>query len=159
MSLGFYLMEVEIQPQFVTPWWSVDFKTCRPDAPIEAVLSKSELTLESKWRRWGALLVRDRGSVVKASCFRSVIVVRAGGSVVELPDVAGALIGSFRTNEDLWHVFHHRAPERAAREANERPAPRSGAPSPVERRATAPADKAPENRSDPGETDIFSGLS
>jgi hypothetical protein len=158
MSLGFYLLEVDIVPQWVTPWWSVDFKTCRKDAPIEAVLSKQELTLESKWRRWGALLVRDRGAVARAQHHRSVIVVRSTGVACELPDVAGSLIGSFRTQSDLWHVFHQRAAPAGERERADR-SPGSGAPSPAEYGTKERTAKDQGTWPAPEDDDIFGGLS
>lgn len=176
MSSSFFLLEVEIDVHFATNWWRIDFKTCRPDAPIEGIIHKSSLGEDGKWHRWAVLLVRDRGAVINANCDRAVLVVRSLGGITELPNSAGALIGSFHAQDHLWHVFHALSAEQVARRLG-RPSPRSGGQSPrsetrapvapsttgssrtpgADRSAAAPS--SARNQTDESEPDLFGGLS
>lgn len=162
MSLDFYVVQVPIHINWATEWWTVDYMTCRKDAPIEGVIKRADW---SSANAHAVVLVRDQGQPNKAKHTQSLVIVRSRLSAWDtqpIPDCAGPMKGSFVMEGHLWLVFlarpqaqpqQLRPPQPPDKKA---PAPSSQSPSESGRKggATAPSSQQPS-----GVDDLFGSLS
>lgn len=90
-------------------WYVHEFYVHHPNARLEGVERREERDPRGQLsREWGALMVHDRGYVGrKAEHLRWVGVIRRINAITPLPDWAGRLLGTFKTNygKFTWLVF------------------------------------------------------
>lgn len=108
MSLGMFVWEAEFslpdEYHLVHEYFCHD-----PRAKVEGVVRKQDRRSDgSLEREFGALLIRDRGSVGSKPKYRKyVTVVRRVGQLTPIPESCGELLGSFSTANGFhtWLVF------------------------------------------------------
>jgi hypothetical protein len=130
--MSVFLLEFEFSLHFEQESFIVPFEVKDPGARIESAYAKTTIDGNGKKEVIGALLVRDRipEQVHPAPelLAQYAIVVRRLGALVDLPESAGSLVGSFSSHQGRhhWHVF---APKRE-REAPRQPGGRAASPLP-----------------------------
>lgn len=112
------LVEYEFGLRFDEVSFSIPFECKDAKAKVERVYGKSVKNAANVNETVGAILVRDR--VIDGQeepTLKHVIVVKQTGRLCEIPEEAGALVGTFSSSQGrhLWHVFVPKVPLSAPR--------------------------------------------